>query len=242
MAAHGSTKPAAGVMTTRPATRPVAAPTSVGLPMRMRSTSIQETGATPRCGHGVDERKRRHAIGRELGARIEPEPAEPQKRGTQSHVRHVVRTIAHQAEPAPLAGNEAEDKAGQARRDVHDVSAGKVERADDVADEAALPAPHHMCQRRVHHDGPHGQKRAHRAELHASGHRARNDGRGDHAESHLEHDVDDAGVSCRAFGRRLPSRPACLARRRKDQAGRNRRRRERTRRRRMRTTIRTPSR
>ena len=61
------------------------------------------------------------------------------------------------------------------------------------------PAPHHMCQRRVHHDGPHGQKRAHRAELHASGHRARDDGRGDHAESHLEHDVDDAGVSCRAF-------------------------------------------
>ena len=47
MAAHGSTKPAAGVMTTRPATRPVAAPTSVGLPMRTRSTSIQEASAAP---------------------------------------------------------------------------------------------------------------------------------------------------------------------------------------------------
>lgn len=48
---------------------------------------------------------------------------------------------------------------------MHDVPAGKVERADDLPDEAAFPAPHHMRQRRVHHDGPHGQKRAHRADF-----------------------------------------------------------------------------
>ena len=42
MAAHGSTKPAAGVMATRPATKPVHAPTSVGLPTRIRSTSIHD--------------------------------------------------------------------------------------------------------------------------------------------------------------------------------------------------------
>ena len=46
-AAHGSTKPAAGVMTTKPATKPVAAPTSVGLPTFARSTTIQETSAAP---------------------------------------------------------------------------------------------------------------------------------------------------------------------------------------------------
>ena len=46
-AAHGSTKPAAGVITTRPATKPVAAPTSVGLPARTRSMSIQDTSAAP---------------------------------------------------------------------------------------------------------------------------------------------------------------------------------------------------
>ena len=42
IAAHGSTKPAAGVMATRPATKPVHAPTSVGLPTRIRSTSIHD--------------------------------------------------------------------------------------------------------------------------------------------------------------------------------------------------------
>ena len=46
-AAHGSTNPAAGVMTTRPATSPVAAPTSVGLPARARSMSIHDTSPAP---------------------------------------------------------------------------------------------------------------------------------------------------------------------------------------------------
>ena len=41
-AAQGSTKPAPGVTTTRPATRPVHAPTRVGLPVATRSTTIQE--------------------------------------------------------------------------------------------------------------------------------------------------------------------------------------------------------
>ena len=42
-AAHGSTKPAPGVTTTRPATRPVLAPTSVGRPVCTRSTASHET-------------------------------------------------------------------------------------------------------------------------------------------------------------------------------------------------------
>ena len=45
--AQVATKPAAGVITTRPVTRPVAAPTSVGLPTFTRSTIIQETSAAP---------------------------------------------------------------------------------------------------------------------------------------------------------------------------------------------------
>ena len=43
IAAQGSTNPAAGVMATSPATRPVAAPTSVHFPTVMRSVSIQES-------------------------------------------------------------------------------------------------------------------------------------------------------------------------------------------------------
>ena len=46
-AAQGSTNPAAGVIPTKPATRPVQAPTSVGLPTAARSTSIQETTPAP---------------------------------------------------------------------------------------------------------------------------------------------------------------------------------------------------
>ncbi len=81
-------------------------------------------------------------------------------------------TVAHQAEPAPLARDQAEDEPREAGRDVHHVAAREVERPDGVAHEAALAAPHHVRERRVHHHGPHGHERAHRAELHATGHRA----------------------------------------------------------------------
>lgn len=64
-----------------------------------------------------------------------------------------------------------------------------------VADERAVAAPHHVCQRRVHHDDPHGHERAHGAELHAPGHSTGNDGAGDHGEGHLEDDVDDGRVA-----------------------------------------------
>ena len=50
------------------------------------------------------------------------------------------------------------------------VAAGEVERADHVADERAVAAPHHVGERRVDDDHPQGQERAHRAELHAPGH------------------------------------------------------------------------
>ena len=63
IAAQGSTKPAAGVMTTRPATRPVAAPTSVGLPTFTRSTIIQETSAAPEATTVLIRARRRNAVG-----------------------------------------------------------------------------------------------------------------------------------------------------------------------------------
>src|SRR5688572_26740180 len=44
-AAHGSTKPAAGVIATRPATAPVAAPTVVGTLLRAHSKTIQPSSA-----------------------------------------------------------------------------------------------------------------------------------------------------------------------------------------------------
>ena len=45
MAAIGVTNPAAGVIATRPATAPVAAPSTVGLPRELHSMSIQPRAA-----------------------------------------------------------------------------------------------------------------------------------------------------------------------------------------------------
>src|SRR5688572_5169962 len=45
IAAIGVTKPEAGVMATRPATRPVAAPRAVGLPLASHSVAHQESRA-----------------------------------------------------------------------------------------------------------------------------------------------------------------------------------------------------
>ena len=153
--------------------------------------------------HRVRQRERRHAVGGELGARVEAEPSEPQKRRAQRHERHVVGTVAHHAEPAPLARDQAENEPREAGRDVHHVAAREVERANGVAHEAAFAAPHHVSERRVHHDGPYGHERAHRAELHATGHRAGDDGRGDHAERQLEHHVGHRGIRVvtQRFGR-----------------------------------------
>ena len=105
-----------------------------------------------------------------------------------------MRTVAHHAEALALAEHEAQDKAGQARGDVHDIAACEVERADGVADKAAVTAPNHMGKRRVRHDGPHCHECAHRAELHTACKRARDNGGGDHAERHLEDKVDDGRI------------------------------------------------
>ena len=105
-----------------------------------------------------------------------------------------MRTVAHHAEALALAEHEAQDKAGQARGDVHDIAACEVERADGVADKAPVTAPNHMGKRRVHHNGPHCHECAHRTELHTAGKRARDNGCGDHAERHLEDEVDDGRI------------------------------------------------
>ena len=87
---------------------------------------------------------------------------------------------------------------------MHHVSAGKVERADDVADKGALAAPHHVGERRVDHEQPNAQEGRHGAKLNASGQAARDDGGGNHGKRHLEGDVDnlrvDGTVRRRALG------------------------------------------
>ena len=77
------------------------------------------------------------------------------------------------------------------------IAAGEVQGPDHVANERAVTAPHHMGERRVHHDDPHGHERAYGAELHASSYSTGDDGAGDHGEGHLEDDVDNGRIARR---------------------------------------------
>ena len=74
------------------------------------------------------------------------------------------------------------------------VAAGKVERADDVADKRAIAAPDHVGEWRIDHEQPNAQESRHGAKLNAAGQAARNDSGRDHGKRHLKGDVDDLGV------------------------------------------------
>ena len=77
---------------------------------------------------------------------------------------------------------------------MYHVAAGKVERADDVADKGALTAPDHVGERCIDHEQPNAQEGRHGTKLNATGQAARDDGGGDHGKRHLEGDVDDLRV------------------------------------------------
>ena len=144
--------------------------------------------------HGIEDGKRRHGVGLELAASVKTKPAKPKQTGAQCHKRHVMRSIAHHAKAATTTEHQAENQARQTGRDVHHVTTGKVERADDVADKGALAAPHHVGERRVDHEQPNAQEGRHGAKLNAPSQAARDDGGRDHGKRHLEGDVDDLRV------------------------------------------------
>ena len=77
---------------------------------------------------------------------------------------------------------------------MHHVAAGKVERADDVADKGALAAPNHVGERRIDHEQPNAQESRHGAKLNAAGQAARNDSGRDHGKRHLKGNVNDLRV------------------------------------------------
>ena len=77
---------------------------------------------------------------------------------------------------------------------MHHVAAGKVERADDVADKGALAAPNHVGERRIDHKQPNAQEGRHGTKLNATCQAARDDSGRDHGKRHLEGNVDDLRV------------------------------------------------
>jgi len=153
-------------------------------------------------GERVHERERRRAIGLERRTRVEPEPADPQQRGTDHRQRQVVRRHRLAAIADPLADQERADEARDRGVDVHDGAAGEVERAplpdqarlgvhrvDDVlagVGVRAHPEPHHVGDRRIAEREPQDHEQQHRREFDALGERADDQAAGDPGESRLE--------------------------------------------------------
>ena len=111
IADHGTMNAQAGVMATRPATAPDAAPTVVGWPSRIFSTSSQPR--TPAAVATWVLVKASAAVW--LAARaepgVEPEPAEPQQARTEQDGRHVVRP---ERGLGPAVASSEDDRQGQA--------------------------------------------------------------------------------------------------------------------------------
>ena len=107
------TVPQDGVIATRPATTPEAAPNVVGLPSRdlLNRKPAQHAQA---AGHqGIQEDRGRQAVGSQRGSGVEPEPAEPQQPHAEQHEGQVVRAhrvdLESDAGPSTSASASAEE-------------------------------------------------------------------------------------------------------------------------------------
>ena len=118
------------MIATRPATAPEAAPTEVGLPSLIFSTTSQREQGRGGSGDRVDERDRGGVVGGELGAGVEAEPAEPQQTGAEEHERRVVRDGDALLEADALAEDERQREGGGTGVDVHRGATGEVDRTD----------------------------------------------------------------------------------------------------------------
>ena len=73
-------KPLAGVITTRPATAPEIAPSTVGLPVLSHSTNIQPSAAAAAAKCVATKALAGQTVGGQGAAAVEAEPADPQQR------------------------------------------------------------------------------------------------------------------------------------------------------------------
>jgi hypothetical protein len=173
MAPSGDTDEQDGVMATRPATTPDAAPRLVGRPSRIRA---------------------RDTVGRGGRSGVEAEPAEPQQPGAEHHEGQVVR--AHGlAWPAPtLAEYQCEREARGTGVDVHRGPTCEVDRRKPVRDPAAdrggnpVEREHPVRDREVDDRRPECGEDQPRHEPHAISDGTRDQGDGDDREHRLEGD------------------------------------------------------
>ena len=224
------TAPHDGVIATRPATMPEAAPSDVDLPCRIRSISSQPSMAaqvaivvlrkvTPvsdmNCAVsssttvGLDEDQR---------ADVEAVPAEPQQAGADHGEGQVVRLHRLPAEADPLADDQREHEPGDTGVDVHDRPAGVVLRREVLGDEADTGGPHLVGDREVAERDPERDEHDPGRELDAVGDRTRDERHRDGGEGHLEHDAADVALPRDVLERRRRRtgwRRGCRRRRRR---------------------------
>ena len=151
-AAMRPTKPAHGVIATRPGDRTRRRAQRRGVPA---ADPLEREPAEHR-GRGrqvrVDERLGGDAVRGERGPGVEAEPAEPQDAGADQRQRQRVRRHRVLRPAASPAEHEDRGQRGDAGVDVHDGAAGEVERAP--LEEPAVGREHPVRDRRVHEHRP----------------------------------------------------------------------------------------
>jgi hypothetical protein len=95
---------------------------------------------------------------------------------------------------ATLAEHDGCDQTGDTGIDVHHGATGEIEHAP-VPHQAAVAAPHHVCDRRIDEGEPERHEHQHGREFHALGESADDQGRRDDREGQLEGDEYALGIA-----------------------------------------------
>lgn len=151
-------------------------------------------------------RHRRTHVGRQRRPAVEPEPAEPQQRRTQNHIRHVVRLELVLC-ALPPAENQRVRQAREPARDVHRRPARKVQPAQPRAPPVRVPRP--ARDRVVHHRRPDKDKHDHWQKSRSFRRRAdrkRRRQRRKHALVDRKHDIRDPAAPNRRLAQHVPQK------------------------------------
>ena len=127
-----------GVMATRPATMPDAAPSVVAWPSRIRSVSSQASMAAAVATVVVMKVTAAPPLSGQRRTGVEAVPAEPQQAGTQHHERQVVRPHRVPGQPLRLPSTRRQSQARSTGVDVDRSTTGEVDRLELVGDPATV--------------------------------------------------------------------------------------------------------
>ena len=150
--AAGVTKPAAGVIATRPATAPAAAPSTVGVPVCSQLTVIQVSAAMAAAMLVTTKAEAARPLAPRALTGIEAEPAEPEQAGAEDGHRQVVRLDRRLDQPGAAAEDQRGDQGRDAAREMDDGAAGEVERAE--VEQPAIGRPDPVGERGVDEGRP----------------------------------------------------------------------------------------